>query len=230
MGGQACVSYGAAEFSRDVDLAIVASLGNLEALRAAMKGLRAEVIAVPPFEVKYLRKGHAIHFRCNDREADGLRVDVMSRMRGVDPFGKLWQRRTTVELPDGTAFDLLSVPDLVQAKKTQRDKDWPMIRRLVEADFFGRRETAAAVDIRFWLRELRTPELLVAIAAAHPETCRRLLRQRPLLRLALSGEEQAIAAALRDEEEAEREADRRYWEPLRRELEILRHTRNPSTR
>jgi hypothetical protein len=47
MGGQACVSYGAAEFSRDVDLAILASLQNLDALRGAMSDLHAEVIAVP---------------------------------------------------------------------------------------------------------------------------------------------------------------------------------------
>jgi hypothetical protein len=90
MGGQACVSYGAAEFSRDLHLAILASLRNLEALRSAMRDLQAEVIAVPPFEAKYLRKGHAVHFRCHHPEADGLRVDVMSRMRGVDSFQKLW--------------------------------------------------------------------------------------------------------------------------------------------
>ena len=65
-----------------------------------------------------------------------MRVDVMSKMRGVDAFPKLWKRRTTIELPDGTRCDLLSLPDLVQAKKTQCDKDWPMIRRLVEAHYF----------------------------------------------------------------------------------------------
>jgi hypothetical protein len=225
MGGQACVSYGAAEFSRDVDLAILASLHNLDALRDAMLELRAEVIAVPPFDAKYLRKGHAVYFRCHHREADDLRVDVMSRMRGVDSFAKLWSRRTTVELPDGTSFDLLSLPDLVQAKKTQRDKDWPMIRRLVEADFFGGRDIAAAADVRFWLRELRTPELLVAVAAAHPEACRRLVPERPLLRMALRGDEAALGPALAIEESKEREADRRYWQPLRRELERLRHAK-----
>lgn len=225
MGGQACVSYGAAEFSRDVDLAILASLRNLEALRGAMLDLRAEVIAVPPFEAKYLRRGHAIHFRCHDPDADGLRVDMMSRMRGVDSFGHLWERRTTVELPDGTKFEILSLPDLVRAKKTQRDKDWPMIRRLVEADFFDRRESAADSDVRFWLRELRTPELLIAVAAAHPGVTRRLFRTRPLLRLALSGDEPALGSALVSEESKEREADRRYWEPLRRELESLRRER-----
>jgi hypothetical protein len=30
MGGQACVSYGAAEFSRDLDVALLASPENLE--------------------------------------------------------------------------------------------------------------------------------------------------------------------------------------------------------
>jgi hypothetical protein len=62
MGGQACVFYGAAEFSRDTDLAILASSENLVRLQKALKDLKAEVIAVPPFDLKYLRKGHAIHF------------------------------------------------------------------------------------------------------------------------------------------------------------------------
>jgi hypothetical protein len=63
MGGQACVFYGAAEFSRDADFAILADAANLARLCKALDELRAEVIAVPPFELKYLRQGHAIHFR-----------------------------------------------------------------------------------------------------------------------------------------------------------------------
>jgi hypothetical protein len=222
MGGQACISYGAAEFSRDVDLAIVASPRNLSSLRASMDDLRAEVIAVPPFDLKYLRKGHAVHFRCHDPQAEGLRVDVMSKMRGVAPFPRLWSRRTTAEMPDGTTFELLSLPDLVRAKKTQRDKDWPMIRRLVEADFFERRDDAKASDVRFWLLELRTSELLLLLAAEHAAACRRLAQRRPLLTFALENNQAALRSALTDEEQHEREADRRYWEPLRRELETLR--------
>jgi hypothetical protein len=61
MGGQACILYGAAEFSRDTDFAVLASPANLARLRRAL--------------------------------------------------------------------------DDLQAKKTQRDKDWPMVRRLIEADF-----------------------------------------------------------------------------------------------
>lgn len=59
MGGQACVLYGAAEFSRDADFTILASPENLERLQDALDHLQAEVIAVPPFHVQYLEKGHA---------------------------------------------------------------------------------------------------------------------------------------------------------------------------
>src|ERR1043165_4849924 len=100
MGGQACVFYGAAEFSRDTDLAILANSENLTKLKRALQDLQADVIAVPPFETKYLRKGHAIHFRCNHPDASGMRIDVMTKMRGVDSFPKLWARRTTVTVHD----------------------------------------------------------------------------------------------------------------------------------
>lgn len=225
MGGQACVFYGAAEFSRDTDLAILADAPNLARLRQALDELQAEVIAVPPFALRYLRKGHAIHFRCRHPEAARMRVDVMSSMRGVDSFAQLWRRRTTIELPDGTKCDLLSLPDLVQAKKTQRDKDWPMIRRLVEAHYFQNSAKSTPAQIRFWLRELRTAELLLEISQRHPAACRQLHSTRPLLAHALSGEREELERALSAEESTERELDRRYWLPLRAELEKLRHTK-----
>jgi hypothetical protein len=120
IGGQACVFYGGAEFSRDTDFAILGDAANLARLRKALAELQAEPIAVPPFEIKFLRRGHAIHFRCRHPEALQMRVDVMSKMRGVDPFNKLWRRRTTLQIPGGEKCELLSLPDLVQAKKTQR--------------------------------------------------------------------------------------------------------------
>ena len=49
MGGQACVLYGGAEFSRDTDLVIVYDVANLACLRAAVADLDAHPIAVPPF-------------------------------------------------------------------------------------------------------------------------------------------------------------------------------------
>jgi hypothetical protein len=223
MGGQACVFYGAAEFSRDTDFAILADAANLTKLRAALGDLQAENIAVPPFELKYLRRGHAIHFRCQHPEAFKLRVDVMSRMRGVDSFSKLWKRRTTITFPDGMKCDLLSLPDLVQAKKTQRDKDWPMIRRLVEAHYFANNAKPDPAHIKFWLMELRTPELLLEIAQSHALVAQRLAAKRPLLQPASGGELSQLESALAAEENSERAQDKAYWLPLRQELERLRH-------
>jgi hypothetical protein len=223
MGGQACVFYGAAEFSRDTDFAILAVAANLARLRRALADLQAETIAVPPFELKYLRRGHAIHFRCEHPEALRMRVDVMSKMRGLDSFAGLWRRRTVIKLPDGTICNLLSLPDLVQAKKTQRDKDWPMIRRLVEAHYFQHGERPNPAQVKFWLRELRTPQLLVELAQTHPRLCRRLAPGRPLLTFAVLGRTAKLEAALLAEETVEREQDKRYWFPLRKELEKLRH-------
>ena len=35
----------------------------------------------------------------------------------------------------------MALEDLVSAKKTQRDKDWPMLRRLVDASYDSARDT-----------------------------------------------------------------------------------------
>lgn len=224
MGGQACVFYGAAEFSRDTDLAILASSDNLAKLDKALIDLDAQVIAVPPFEARYLRKGHAVHFRCNHPAAMGMRVDVMTKMRGVDSFSKLWSRRTTISVND-SEIELMSLPDLVSAKKTQRDKDWPMVRRLVEVNYFANRENPTREQVHFWFMELRTPELLIELVLGQRRLSSQIVRKRPLLRFAQANNESILADALLEEEKEERALDRQYWTPLKKELEMLRHAR-----
>lgn len=221
MGGQACVLYGGAEFSRDTDLAILADVDNLSRLRLALDELQAERIAVPPFELCYLDLGLAVHFRCELPDAAGMRVDIMSRMRGVDPFGQLWSRRTTADL-EGVTIDLLALPDLVRAKKTQRPKDWPMIVRLLESDYFSHRDEPSDERLEFWFAEMRTASILIVLAREFPDRCRAAMSQRPLLSIALAGDEAALEAALHAEEAAERAADVAYWQPLKKELERLR--------
>jgi hypothetical protein len=224
MGGQACVLYGAAEFSRDIDLAILADPRNLSRLRKALADLQAELIAVPPFHSSYLLRGHAIHFRCLHPEAARIRIDIMAKMRGLDSFPNLWNRRMTVVLPENLTCHVMSLPDLVKAKKTQRDKDWPMIRRLLEAHYFEYQSHPTWSQTAFWFRELRTPELLHEIARRYPRACRRIAASRPLLFHALSGNLKKLAQKLSEEMAEEREKDRLYWLPLRKELDTLRHS------
>jgi hypothetical protein len=227
MGGQACVFYGAAEFSRDTDLLILADAANLARLKAALRDLQAERIAVPPLALDYLQRGHAVHFRCHHPEAADIRVDVMSHLRGVEEFEALWARRTTLTDTDGTVYELLSLPDLVQAKKTQRSKDWPMLQRLLEAHYLRHRADSTPEQRRFWMHELRTPELLVEATHRWPQLAEQVARQRPLLLLAKSGQLDPLREALSAEEQAQRQDDRAYWQPLKEELERLRHSARP---
>ena len=120
---------------------------------------------------------------------------------------------------------MMALPDLVRTKKTQRDKDWPMVRRLIEAHYFQHRDEATAPQVAFWLRELRSPELLVEAASRWPAARARQRRHRPLLALAQRDHQAELTAALGQEEWAERQADAQYWTPLREELERLRDAR-----
>ncbi len=223
MGGQACVLYGAAEFSRDTDIAVLAESENLDRLTETLGELQADCIAVPPFTADYLVRGHAVHFRCLHPDAYRMRIDVMSVMRGVAAFDELWERRTTLEDESGTCIEIMSLPDLVKAKKTQRDKDWPMLRRLVEANFVQNRENPTPEQIQFWLQECRTPTILMEVATQYPDQLAAAIQYRPLLSPAKSRDEAALADALETEEKQDRQADREYWIPLMVELEKLRH-------
>lgn len=225
MDGQACIVYGAAEFSRDVDLAILADPDNLARLRAALDELHAEVIAVPPFDPALLARGHAVHFRC--RAADNMRLDVMAVMRGVPDFETCWTRRTVFHLEGVGDVDVLGLEDLVAAKKTRRDKDWPMLRRLVDVHYSEFADEPTSARITFWLRELRTPEALVDCVRRAPEAAAVAAATREATALALrvvagATPVAAIQAALDAEADQERAADEVYWRPLQQEQEAMR--------
>jgi hypothetical protein len=79
--------------------------------------------------------------------------------------------------------------------------------------------------LAFWLRELRTPELLVEVAAKNPEVAKAEGVRRPAVDAARTGKLGDVAVALEIEERNERERDRDYWVPLKRELETIRLAR-----
>lgn len=230
MGGQACVLYGATEFSRDADLAVMASRENLGRLEEALSDLDAEVVAVPPFELRFLERGHAVHFRCRRPDVNRVRLDVMAKLRGVDPFPDLWERRTTHTLPGELRLEVMGLPDLVASKKTQRDKDWPMIRRLLEAHYDRWYGEPTPARVEFWLRETRTPEILVECVDRFGSEALEMADVRPAVAAALDGDERGIERRLAEEQVREMERDREYWGPLRAELERLRRERRRRSR
>ena len=225
MGGQACILYGGAEFSRDIDLSIGVDSENIVAVKRALAQLEACVVFLPALEVEALKRGHACHFRCQAEGVEGLRIDLMTKMRGCPDFSGLWDRRSIVNIPDIGEIGLLSLPDLVRAKKTQREKDWPMIRRLIETDVSANLAQADESQIVFWLEECRTPILLSKLAQDHPTVCKGVMTRRPLLEAALTQDLSTLEDLLHSEEKTEKEIDRVYWQPLRMELEQWRRQR-----
>ena len=226
IGGQACIIYGACEFSRDSDFFILSTTDNLESLKKALKTLKAKLIYVPPLERDYLERGHACHFRCNAKDVKGLRVDVIAKMRGCGPFDELWERRAKVSLKKGIAIDILSLQDLVWSKKTQRDKDWLMLKRLVDNDIIQNEYKQQESRIKWWIRECRDAAILIELAKRYPEAAKENTAYRPLLSTACSSDPEVLDSQLRDEEMKERKNDKEYWAPLRKELELLRHKRS----
>ena len=225
IGGQACIIYGAAEFSRDSDFIILSTPENIECLKKALKALKARRIYVPPLEVRYLERGHACHFRCTAKDVKGLRIDVISKLRGCEEFDKLWERKKTISLKNGNAIDVIGLRDLVQSKKTQRDKDWLMLKRLVDDDILLNKAGPSDERVKWWFRECRDPRLIMELAAKYPEIAKGALLHRPLLASAIISDMQKLTSQLDEEEMLERKKDIEYWEPLKKELEILRHKR-----
>ena len=122
-------------------------------------------------------------------------------------------------------YEVLGIEDLVKAKKTQRDKDWPMIRRLVDAHYDEFRDKPTDERIRFWLRESRTPEVLMEVAGTHPKLWNEMLVVRPLLSKTLPANGAELNRELERELAAEKQLDEDYWRPLMRELEGMRRER-----
>ena len=76
--------------------------------------------------------------------------------------------------------------------------------------------------MRFWLRESRTPEVLIRVAVEHPDLLSEVSKERPLLVETLGASLTALQQELEKEQVREKEADQQYWRPLMKELEAMR--------
>lgn len=222
IGGQACIIYGAAEFSRDTDIIILCNNDNLNTLRKTLSELKAAQIFFPPLELKYLKKGHACHFRCHAKGVENLRIDIIGKLRGCSNFETMWNRRTTAVLSNSLKIDILGIADLVKCKKTQRDKDWFMLNRLVENDILLNQPNANEGKIKWWFLECRSTETLFNLVQKFPGYIDNCIKERPLLKYVKENNKETLEKMLYEEEVLERNKDEQYWAPLKKELSKLR--------
>lgn len=222
IGGQAAILYGASEFSRDIDFTILLDRKNLHKIGLALRELKAEQIYFPSLEMNYLQRGHACHFRCKLPDVYDFRVDIMGRLRGCEDFESLWKRREIITGYSDIKISVISLQDLVQSKKTQRDKDWYMIKRLLEADILHSKKTSKE-KLEWWFKECRTPELLIDLTNRYPAIAKKMFKIRPSLKYAIKANIGKLSEGLIKEEKIERKEDIKYWSPLKKELENMRH-------
>jgi hypothetical protein len=133
LGGQAAVVYGASQFTRDADFWIEPNADNIRRLRGAMKALGARPRFLPPLELKWLAKGHGVHFSFLHAGRKYL-LDFLGKPPRVSGFAQAWRDATRIRW-HGLEIRVLDIPRLVRTKKTNRDKDYPAIQALVDSVF-----------------------------------------------------------------------------------------------
>ena len=146
----------------------------------------------------------------------------MTRPPQLPDVAAVWRRRIEIDL-DGGPVAVIALDDLVQTKKTQRDKDWPIIGALIEADMVRHRDDPAGDQAHFWLREARGADVLIELATTFPDVADNVRQTRPLIGAAQERDRSTLELELAREQIRGKQADREYWEPLRAELEHLRH-------
>ncbi len=77
-------------------------------------------------------------------------------------------------------------------------------------------------QVAFWLMESRTPGMLIELTKRYRGQAASLKEVRTTLTYARAGDVAGVEAELEREEKTSREEDRKYWGPLRKELEELR--------
>jgi hypothetical protein len=227
ISGQACILYGASQFTEDLDLWIQPTSQNLLSFLRAMARVKARVYKLtPPLQVGYLRKGHGFHFRIG-RE---LFVDVMGRPPRVRGFAAAFSRAR--EFPtDWGVLPVTAPEDLVLLKRTNRPGDYEAVSNLVRFRVLEDQEDPAV--LRWALLNTFDVADLVEFAVLARDILRKwperpaLDALLPLTRSSRSfeGRIERAARLLAVEMGEVQEQGRRYWRPIVAELKKLQANR-----
>ena len=242
ISGQATVLYGAATFSEDLDIWLCPQDANLQRFIKALRTLRARYYKLTPsLTITYLRKGHGFHFTLPAEDRPDWYLDVMGVPPRSSAFNVAWRRSIRMKTPLGMV-PVVSVPDLVELKKTQRLEDYAVISRLVVAlmNKSGLPTEALAQAglkpshrlARWAVQNIFSPALLTELIQQQPwvATCQGrgmagirafgfkiVKRKKPGL-----GLEQRVEREMLVRMAKYQAADRRYWRRIIAELKSLR--------
>jgi len=169
--GMACVHYGLQQNTKDSDWIIPAdALGRLRELLSKLEGdlppwrVSYRQIFGAPLDAEYMQHGWTSHLSIWDNAGSvEHKVDIFSKPPRVKP-------EELIADPDGWASQHV----VAQMKKTDRDRDWPIV------DGLGQRLWASQSDLGL-LHLNNLPGLMAAWSAADERTRQGLAARRPLL-------------------------------------------------
>ena len=228
IGGQASILYGGAHFSQDLDLWIEPSDSNVRRFVDALEDLGARFHKLtPPLTRAFLRRGHGFHFLV-PMKGGPVYLDAMGHPPRVGGFSAAWRRSETMPTPWGR-LPVVSIPDLVELKKTNRPADYDVITRLAMIRL-GQEDKPSPALLRWTLDHLfRVEDLLEVLlrfgeGAPPPGMAWIRAWQAVLRRGGRPTAPHVDAAARRLGAKAQKlqARGRRYWIPLIDELRRLR--------
>jgi hypothetical protein len=234
VSGQASILYGAATFSEDIDLWVEPSDANVKRCKEALRAVGARYYKLtPPFTGEFADRHHGFHFLLPDTpQVPATFLDIMGRPPRVEPFPNALGRARTFDTEWG-ALRTISIVDLVELKKTQRPRDYPVISRLALLLLEEAGTACTEAQLRWALDNVFTLAEFERLIRAFPETARLVSKgsaaEAAAKTLAGGGElEPDVEDALEDwfdERMAPlRRADRKFWRPVIEELRNLRAT------
>jgi hypothetical protein len=178
--GQAVVLHRLAIMSKDGDWIVSENTEDLQYVLNALDQRGARYRFGAPLDARWLAGGWSSHF---EFASDGIRVrcDFFSRPPRITDkeLALVWENHSSQAIP------YLDIEPLLKVKLTQREKDYAVIGEL-----------ARKLPSERQLIYGRSARDLITSASENPEAVRRLEMERPLLRLALLGDREALEEAL----------------------------------
>jgi hypothetical protein len=178
--GQAAVLHRLAVMSKDGDWILRETEAVLDHVLGVLERRAARYRFGAPLDVRWMRGGWSSHFEFREGPLR-VRTDFVTRPPRLPPndLAALWREQSSCAIP------VVDPRRLAELKKTNREKDYPIIGELARM----------LEDPRQQILLSRSARDLAAQAQAHPELIRELIPERPLL-AAVRGSVEALEAAL----------------------------------